>query len=166
MNIKRLTDYNLGFLSLRGGCISSSESTHVKMPHCLKSRVAVQNFVFEISNCDNAIYTMDHPECVVFSFMEKFIGLKKVNNYMYPPVPNIPEVVDWKGIRIRKVRHKQFATSSLQYCKYAALIYWKKNTCNSPIDWQDVWVKDFICAALACVFRITYNTVQIKCANI
>ena len=82
INIKLLTGHNLGFLSLKGGCISSSESTLVKMPHCWKSRVAAQNFVFEILNCDTAIYTMDHPDCVVFSFMEKFIGLKKVNNYM------------------------------------------------------------------------------------
>ena len=109
---------------------------------------------------------MDHPDCVVFSFMEKFIGLKKVNNYMYPPVSNIPEVVDWRGVRIRKVRHDQFANSSLQFCKYAALISWKKYFQQSPIDWQDVWVKDFIHTALACVFRITYNTVQIKCTII
>ena len=37
MNIKLLTEHHLEFLSLKGGCTGSSESTHVKMPHCWKS---------------------------------------------------------------------------------------------------------------------------------
>ena len=32
MNIKLLTAYHLGFLSLKGGCTGSSESIHVQMP--------------------------------------------------------------------------------------------------------------------------------------
>ena len=32
-----LTEHHLEFLSLKGGCRGSSESTHVKMPHCWKS---------------------------------------------------------------------------------------------------------------------------------
>ena len=40
MNVKLLTEPNLEFLSLKGGCIGSSESTLVKMPHCWKSHVA------------------------------------------------------------------------------------------------------------------------------
>ena len=32
-----LTEHHLEFLSLKGGCRDSSESTHVKMPHCWKS---------------------------------------------------------------------------------------------------------------------------------
>ena len=39
MNIKLLTKHNLEFLSLKGGCTGSSESTLVKMPHCWKSHV-------------------------------------------------------------------------------------------------------------------------------
>ena len=31
--LKLLTEHNLEFLSLKGGCRGSSESTHVKMPH-------------------------------------------------------------------------------------------------------------------------------------
>ena len=38
MIVKLLTDYHLDFLSLKWGCRGSSESTHVKMPHCWKSR--------------------------------------------------------------------------------------------------------------------------------
>ena len=39
MNTKLLTEQNLEFLSLTGGCTGLSESTHVKMPHSWKSHV-------------------------------------------------------------------------------------------------------------------------------
>ena len=39
MIVKLLADYHLEFLNLTGGCTGSSESTKVKMPHCLKSHV-------------------------------------------------------------------------------------------------------------------------------
>ena len=39
MTVKLLTEHHLEFLSLKGGCIGSSESTLVKMPHCWKSHV-------------------------------------------------------------------------------------------------------------------------------
>ena len=37
MIIKLLTEYHLEFLSLKGGCRGSSESTLVKMSNCWKS---------------------------------------------------------------------------------------------------------------------------------
>ena len=39
MIVKLLTGHYLEFLSLKGGCRGSSESTLVKMPHCWKSHV-------------------------------------------------------------------------------------------------------------------------------
>ena len=42
MNIKLLTEHHLEFLSLKGGCTGSFESTHVKVPHCWKSHVTAQ----------------------------------------------------------------------------------------------------------------------------
>ena len=42
MTVKLLIKNHLEFLSLRGGCIGSSESTRVKMPHCWKSYVMAQ----------------------------------------------------------------------------------------------------------------------------
>ena len=42
MIVKLLTEHNLEFLSLKGGCRGSSESTLVKMPHCWKSHVTAQ----------------------------------------------------------------------------------------------------------------------------
>ena len=37
MSVKLLTEHNLLFLGLTGGCTGTSESTHVKMPHCCGS---------------------------------------------------------------------------------------------------------------------------------
>ena len=39
LGVKQLTEHNLEFLSLKGGCTGSSESTLVKILHCWKSRV-------------------------------------------------------------------------------------------------------------------------------
>ena len=42
MIVKLLTEHHLVFLSLKGACTGSSESTHVKMPHCWKSHDTAQ----------------------------------------------------------------------------------------------------------------------------
>ena len=42
MSVKLLTEHHLVFLSLKGGCRGSSESTLVKMPHCWKLHVTAQ----------------------------------------------------------------------------------------------------------------------------
>ena len=41
MIVQLLTEHHLEFLSLKGGCRGSSESTHVTMPHCWKSHYTV-----------------------------------------------------------------------------------------------------------------------------
>ena len=48
MIVKLLTEHHLEFLSLKGGCRGSSESTHVKMPHCWKSHAAA-HFRFKMA---------------------------------------------------------------------------------------------------------------------
>ena len=42
MIVKLLTEHNLEFLSLKGGCTGSYESTLVKIPHCWKSHALAQ----------------------------------------------------------------------------------------------------------------------------
>ena len=42
MIVKLLTEHNLEFLCFKGGCTGLSESTFVKMSHCLKSHVMAQ----------------------------------------------------------------------------------------------------------------------------
>ena len=46
MTIKLLTESQFEFLSLKGGCTGSYESTLVKMPHCWKSHVTAQMPVY------------------------------------------------------------------------------------------------------------------------
>ena len=42
MIVKLLTEHHLEFLSLKGGCRGSSESTQVKIPHCWKFHALAQ----------------------------------------------------------------------------------------------------------------------------
>ena len=42
MIVKLPTEHHLEFLSLKGGCRGSSESTHVKMSNCWKSHSAAK----------------------------------------------------------------------------------------------------------------------------
>ena len=53
MTVKLLTEHHFEFVSLKGGCTGSSESTLVKMPHCWKSHVMVHIIVREISPLQN-----------------------------------------------------------------------------------------------------------------
>ena len=47
MSVKLLTEHHSEFLSLKGGCIGSSESTLVKMPHCWNPQVTAQMYITE-----------------------------------------------------------------------------------------------------------------------
>ena len=49
MNVKLLTEHHLEFLSLKGGCIGSSESTLVKMPHCWKSHAMAHHILLSVN---------------------------------------------------------------------------------------------------------------------
>ena len=53
MSVKRLTEHNLEFLSLKGGCTGKSESTLVKMPHCWKSRVMAHFILYYLTSSCN-----------------------------------------------------------------------------------------------------------------
>ena len=55
MTVKLLTEHNLEFLSLTGGCTGLSESTLVKMPHCWKSHVAAQMIWSELHRLQTPI---------------------------------------------------------------------------------------------------------------
>ena len=50
MTAKLLAEHHLEFLSLKGGCTGSSESTLVIIPHCWKSHVTAHFIIWEISN--------------------------------------------------------------------------------------------------------------------
>ena len=57
MSGKLLTEHHLEFLGLKGGSKGSSESTLVKMPHCRKSRVTVQFYLWTQVNYYNTSLT-------------------------------------------------------------------------------------------------------------
>ena len=46
MIVKLLTEHHLEFLSLKGGCRGSSESTLVKMSNCWKSHAGAQIILY------------------------------------------------------------------------------------------------------------------------
>ena len=45
--VKLLTEHHLEFLSLKGGCRGSSESTLVKMSNCWKSHASAHLVIFD-----------------------------------------------------------------------------------------------------------------------
>ena len=51
MIVKLLTEHHLEFLSLKGGCRGSSESTYVKMPHSWKSHGLAHMYPIKVSKC-------------------------------------------------------------------------------------------------------------------
>ena len=69
-SVKLLITRHLEFLSLKGGCLGSSESTLVKMPQCLKSHVTahlslVVNSRFACADLENSV--REGPNIFVFS---------------------------------------------------------------------------------------------------
>ena len=55
MIVKLLTEHNLEFLSLNGGCRGSCESTLVKMSNCWKSHAAAQLYNDILSNKTHSV---------------------------------------------------------------------------------------------------------------
>ena len=51
MTVKLLGKHHLEIISLKGGCIGSSESTLVKIPHCWKSHVAAHVLFRRVDVC-------------------------------------------------------------------------------------------------------------------
>ena len=87
MNIK-LTEHNLKFLSLKGGCTVSSESTLVKMPHCWKSHVTAHIFKMQsLYNISRYNMDLDITQSIVAS------------NFFYP----------WNFTKPRGVVDKRYA---------------------------------------------------------
>ena len=60
MSVKLLAERHLEYLSLKGGCTGSSESTLVKIPHCWKSHVAAHKsgYLF-VCWCSDMEYILD-----------------------------------------------------------------------------------------------------------
>ena len=66
MIVKLRTEHHLEFLSLKGGCRGSSESTLVKMPHCWKSHALAQLFYHEATDIIVLISSGNNDLCYYF----------------------------------------------------------------------------------------------------
>ena len=70
MIVKLLTEHHLEFLSLKGGCTGSSESTHVKMPHCWKSHALAHLMINHEMNMSNTDRRSPDPSSSVHGFLK------------------------------------------------------------------------------------------------
>ena len=61
MSVKLLPEHHLEFLNVNGRCRGSSESTHVKMPHCWKSHATAQISNGSILRFDSEIKCIIEP---------------------------------------------------------------------------------------------------------
>ena len=68
-----LTEHHFEFLSLKGGCRGSSDSTHVKMPHRWKSQVLAQLLfllqVVELAHLDSLKTPVEKLYCLKATFV-------------------------------------------------------------------------------------------------
>ena len=71
MTIKLLTKHHLEFLSVKGGCRGSSESTLDKLPHCWKSHVGAHIYVTCLS-----LITRDDPFELIIKDQQFLLKLK------------------------------------------------------------------------------------------
>ena len=55
------------------------------MKLCTVCKVKKYNFLKKKLTCGPSIYTMDHPDLSVSNFMEKSIGLKRVQSQLLAP---------------------------------------------------------------------------------
>ena len=74
MIVKLLTEHHLEFLSLKGSCTDSSESTHVKMPHCWKSHSLAHMYV---------LYCIEATDLSHLGFPEKSIMFEDIQQVIY-----------------------------------------------------------------------------------
>ena len=65
MIVKLLTEHDLDFLSLKGGCTGSSESTLVKMSHCWEAHVAAQIYLAMVF----CLFPKDVLRSVIYSLL-------------------------------------------------------------------------------------------------
>ena len=84
MIVKLLTEHHLEFLSLKGGCRGSSESTLVKMLDCWKSHALAQ-FSFNVCSPGNKASTWFHVQMAV-----------KSDNTLAKTARSLPKIIQFR----------------------------------------------------------------------
>ena len=68
MIVKLLTEHHLAFLSLKGGCTGSYESTLVKMPHCWKSHATAHFSLYCSIFVVRSVWSLSFDIVIVYVF--------------------------------------------------------------------------------------------------
>ena len=81
MIVKLLTEHHLEFLSLKGNCTGSSESTLVKMPHCCKLCVMAQLYlpVMCVYVCSNVSFYLCQGAIRRVSYLWFWLVIKRTH---------------------------------------------------------------------------------------
>ena len=90
MIVKLLTEYHLEFLSLKGGCRGSSESTHVKLPHCWKSHALAQFLIAKKKETACLIKYINSSIVSVYSVKRSLFESPSLSLYMTHVYCNSP----------------------------------------------------------------------------
>ena len=132
MSVKLLTEHHLEFLSLRGGCRGSSESTLVKMPHCWKSHARAHIFfVFICYHCTVIVESAsaEEPKLSIRQNVTMEHGQSKVSVWFGPLEPNIRYhticLSPWRSEQaycLKKVNVTEVIHSSLASGKFYRLL--------------------------------------------
>ena len=91
MILKLLTEHHLEFLSWKGACTGSSESTLVKMPHCWKSHVTAHTTVImsyvglKLAFCPNTTLSVYRE-----GFIAEFMGRTRTAVQAYTSAGTLP----------------------------------------------------------------------------
>ena len=84
MIVKLLTEHHMKFLSLKGGCRVSSESTHVKMPHCWKYHALAQSSLVitqhTVANCTMTSVQKSHLYSVSGTTSAHYVRTEPLNH--------------------------------------------------------------------------------------
>ena len=70
MSLTLRTEHHLEFLSIKGGCIGSSESTLVKIPHCWKAHVMAHSIEKAMLRTNTFLYIKNlvKPKIIIQNF--------------------------------------------------------------------------------------------------
>ena len=77
MIVKLLTEHHLEFLSLKGGCTGSSESTHVKMPHCWKSHATARLI---LNQSEILVFIAHSQKSPINAYTDRSRGVRALNS--------------------------------------------------------------------------------------
>ena len=104
MTLRLLTEHHLEFLSLKGGCTGSSDTTHVKMPHCWKTHIT-DNFCLSGAIHVVADFGVDHLEDMAERSEFPWLLSNIIDKTTNLPLAHgkVKHMIDWHGVKVLKI---------------------------------------------------------------